>query len=476
MLFSSTVFIFPFLCTFFLVYFLCRGRAARNTVLLAFSLFFYAWGEPLYLLLMLFSIAFNYVMALQIEKASEREGLKCRGAKYLMAGAAAVNLAMLGVYKYTGFVVELFNALPFADIPVPEISLPIGISFYTFQILSYVIDVYRGEVAAQRSIVFLGAYLAAFPQLIAGPIVRYRTVAEELTLRAENVDEIAAGIRRFIVGLSKKVLIANIMAAVCDSLMLCGADELGALGAWLAALSYTLQIYFDFSGYSDMAIGLGLIMGFHYLENFNYPYIAVSVTEFWRRWHISLSTFFRDYVYIPLGGNRVSAPRWVFNMAVVWMLTGLWHGASMNFVLWGVYFGVLLVLEKLVWGRHIAKIPVLRNIYALLIAVYGWVIFRAESLTRIGQLTKAMFGGFGIGGGELPVSVLLLRSGVNTVFVITLLCGIIGSTPLPRLLGRRIASVKAGSIALDVLAFAALLFCALSLASGSYNPFIYFRF
>lgn len=435
-------------------------------LLLLFSLVFYAWGEPLNILLMLFSIGVNYLFALVIGRYR---------ARLFLVLSVVINLGMLGIFKYTGFLIENLNRIPGIRLPGWETALPIGISFYTFQMLSYVIDVYRKETEVQRDIFALGAYLAAFPQLIAGPIVRYSTVADELENRTETMDDLADGMRRFFAGLAKKVLIANTMAKAADSLFALMPEEYGAVGAWIAVFAYTMQIYFDFSGYSDMAIGMGRMMGFHYLENFNYPYIAKSVTDFWRRWHISLSTFFRDYVYIPLGGNRVSKSRWLFNIAVVWMLTGLWHGASWNFILWGVYFGVLLISEKLFWGRRIEKLPFLRHVCTMMLVVFGWVFFRSETLTYAGKMLSAMFGKYGLMPQRLPI--VLQAGGVDLFFIFAAFVSIVLAAPFwPKVLKPALAKNKAGRIAMDISAVAALLLCLLSLAIGSYNPFIYFRF
>ncbi|MBQ3860360.1 MAG: MBOAT family protein, partial [Clostridia bacterium] len=340
MLFSSLIFVCAFFPLFFALYYLLPKRSLRNALLLVFSLIFYAWGRVVYLPLILAASLVGWGGGLAIGRFREqnRPGL----ARASLAVSLVLLLGMLGVFKYAGFFAENFNLLTKLDLPVPEIVLPIGISFYTFQILSYVADVYRGEVKAQKNPGIVMVYLCAFPQLIAGPVVRYKTVEEELTGREVTRDDVYAGLRRFVAGLGKKVLIANVAAAAADGIFGYEASSCGVIAAWVGALAYTVQIYFDFSGYSDMAIGMGRMMGFHYLENFNDPYTATSVTDFWRRWHISMSSFFRDYVYIPLGGNRVSKPRWVFNIAVVWMLTGLWHGAAWTFVLWGVYYGVLL--------------------------------------------------------------------------------------------------------------------------------------
>ncbi|MBQ4353790.1 MAG: MBOAT family protein [Clostridia bacterium] len=465
MLFSSLIFLLLFLPLFFVCYFASKKLKVRNCIIFLFSLFFYAWGEPLYIFLMLFSLVMNYVLALKMYGKNGRS-------KKVLALAAVLNLLLLGIFKYTGFLLGTINALPGVSIPVPVIELPIGISFYTFQILSYVIDVYRGECAPQKNLVSLGAYLCAFPQLIAGPIVRYVTVAQELEERCSSADDIAHGIRRFLLGLSKKVLIANTIAEVTDTLFAADFSQLGMFGIWLAVIGYALQIYYDFSGYSDMAIGLGRIMGFHYLENFNDPYAAVSITDFWRRWHISLSTFFRDYVYIPLGGNRVSRGRWVFNLAVVWILTGLWHGASWNFVLWGVYYGALLILEKLFWGERLGKIPVLNRIYTLFLVLIGWVIFRVETISGIGSALLTMFGANGITG----AAGILTRSGVDLPYAAAMLIGILFALPIEKKIAPVLADNRAMAVITDCVSVLALFLCVVTLEVGAYNPFIYFRF
>ena len=465
MIFSSLPFMVFFLPLFFLVYFAVKKRAARNIALLIFSLVFYSWGEPLYIFLMVFSIAMNYWFAMQISISQKKGG----SGKNLAIAAAAANLLLIAVFKYAGFILGIFGI---AGSPLSNIPLPIGISFYTFQILSYVIDVYRKEVPAQKNIFFLGAYLAGFPQLIAGPIVRYKTIAGELENRKENVPEIAEGLRRFTAGLAKKVFVANNMAAIADAILGYEAAKAGALGMWIAIIAYTLQIYYDFSGYSDMAIGMGRMMGFHYLENFNYPYISKSITEFWSRWHMSLSSFFRDYVYIPLGGNRVSMPRWILNLMVVWFLTGLWHGANWTFILWGVYFGALLILEKLVLQRNFLKIPVVRNIYTIAAFMFGWVIFRAESVGHIGVILSTMFGANGKG------SLLgLASSGALTPLGIAAgAAGIICSVPVSGKIKRFLSERGKLAYAIDVASALAVIYCLASLAQGAYNPFIYFRF
>ena len=353
MVFSQLSFLYFFFPLVIVLYFLIRSRPWRNAVLLVCSLLFYSWGEPRYVLVMVAASLAAWLAGLLIEHFRARPGRK----KLVLAACVVLLLGNLMVFKYLGFLVENVNGLLGLHINIGAITLPIGISFYTFQILSYVIDLYRDKVGVQRNFFYFTLYVSFFPQLIAGPIVRYQTVEEEIRNRRENWDDAVYGTRRFIVGLAKKVLLANNMAKLAELVYTSGAQGLGTSAYWLAAVGYTLQIYFDFSGYSDMAIGLGRIFGFHFLENFNYPYLSRSITEFWRRWHISLSTWFRDYVYIPLGGNRVKKSRWVFNIVVVWALTGLWHGAEWNFVLWGLYYAAFLLLEKFLLGRVLERLP-----------------------------------------------------------------------------------------------------------------------
>ena len=469
MLFSSLVFLFLFLPVFFLSYHAAKKRRTRNALLFLFSLLFYAWGEPVYVLLRLLALGVNYALALLIEACGAGKR------RTALIGACCFDLLLIGIFKYAGFFVRAVNLLPGLDLPVPALPLPLGISFYTFQILSYVVDVYRGDVKAQRDPVTLGAYLCAFPQLIAGPIVRYRDIEAALTDRRETPEDTAAGMRRFIAGLAKKVLIANVMAETVDALWASDPSGYGMAGAWIAALAYAVEIYFDFSGYSDMAIGLGRMMGFRYAENFRYPYAARSVTDFWRRWHISLSSFFRDYVYIPLGGNRVSRAKWVKNIAVVWLLTGLWHGAGWNFVLWGAYYGLLLILEKLVWPG-LEKIPVLNRLYTLCAVLFGWVLFRADGVTGAGAMFAALFGAHGVAGtgGRLPI--LLQGAGFDLVFLLAFAAGCVLSAPVWPAVKDRLESTRSGRLIRDAAALGTLTACILALAVGSYNPFIYFQF
>ncbi|MBQ4290837.1 MAG: MBOAT family protein [Clostridia bacterium] len=490
MVFSSLTFLFAFLPVFFLCYFLLGklfGIRGKNIALFLFSLVFYAWGEPVYVLLMVYSTILDYTCGRMIE-AGEKKG-RPKQKKAFLTVSMIGNLALLAVFKYLTMMIGTANTLFGTLLPVPEIVLPIGISFYTFQTMSYSIDVYRGKVEAQHDFINFGAYVAMFPQLIAGPIVRYEAVAAQLNQRTETLEDFAAGARRFIVGLGKKVLIANTMAQTADALFENPASSLGSLGAWVAILAYTFQIFFDFSGYSDMAIGLGRMMGFHYPENFNYPYIASSVTEFWRRWHITMSSFFRDYIYIPMGGSRVSRPRWILNIFVVWFLTGLWHGASWNFVLWGLYFGFLLVLEKLVFRKWLEKGKILPHVWSLFFIVYGWVIFTQETLGGLWEYTKALFGGYGfLGTAQNNAVILLQRADVNTVFFLMFAAAVLFSMPFSGWLKRKLRLEPAGDqpvpatralvcgILLDTGLILILLLCTVQLVQGSYNPFIYFRF
>jgi len=482
--FSSLTFLFAFLPLFFIVYYTAGrfgGIRGKNIALFIFSLIFYAWGEPIYVLLMIYSTILDYTCGRMIEKG-ELTGNKKLKKAFLIVSLCG-NLGLLCFFKYLGMFVGTFASLTGLAITVPQIALPIGISFYTFQTMSYSIDCYYGKVKAQHDIINFGAYVTMFPQLIAGPVVRYETVEKELNYRVETKEDFAIGARRFIVGLGKKALIANTMAQTCDTLFANDPSSLGALGSWVAILAYTFQIFFDFSGYSDMAIGMGRMMGFHYLENFNYPYIANSVTDFWRRWHISMSTFFRDYVYIPLGGNRVSKPRWIFNIFVVWFTTGLWHGSSWNFVLWGLYFGLLLVLEKEFLLKIVSKNKIFSHIWALFFIVFGWVIFTQETLTGLWEYIKAMFGAYGgTGIGSTNAVTLLQRAEVNTIFVIMFIAAIVFSTPIAKYIKDKLDAKYSGTIPTvygalyDVGLFAILFLCTVQLALGSYNPFIYFRF
>ena len=467
MLFSSIPFLYYCLPCVILLY-LIAPRFLKNTVLLLSSLVFYAWGEPRYVIWMILSISLGYIFGLLIERFREKRGI----AKLFMILSVISSLAVLGYFKYADFFISNINAVTGLSIPLLKITLPVGISFYTFQILSYTVDVYRGDVAAQNNPIDLATYVALFPQLIAGPIVRYSDIAQQLKNRNHSFEKISAGMSRFIIGLSKKILIANMLGELCDVFK--ASNDKSVLFFWLYAIAYTLHIYFDFSGYSDMAIGLGKIFGFDFLENFNYPYISGSVTEFWRRWHMSLGSWFRDYVYIPLGGNRVSQARHLFNIFVVWMLTGMWHGAAWNFIVWGLYFAIILMIEKLFLLKYLKKSKVLNHIYVLLLIIISFVIFDAASMKDAFSYIGAMFGA-----GDYPFIstefVYYLRS-----YGVVLLIGIIGSTPLPKLVTKKIDESRVGGKIMTILAPVALCVllavCTACLVDGSYNPFLYFRF
>lgn len=464
MVFSSASFLIFFLPCLLVLYFLVprRCRYLRNLILLAFSLAFYACGGPKFLLLMLLSIVINYAGGLLAGPAH-----RPRTRRLGMTLAVVLGLALLGWFKYAGFFGEMLHAL-LPVVPVPQVTLPIGISFFTFQGLSYVIDVYRGDAAVQRDPLKLALYIAFFPQLVAGPIVRYTTVAEEIDERHESVSEFSAGAVRFLFGLGKKMLLANAVARIADAAF--AAVMPSVLFAWLGAVAYTFQIYFDFSAYSDMAIGLGRMFGFHFLENFNYPYVARSVTEFWRRWHISLSTWFRDYVYIPLGGNRVSRGKWVRNILVVWGLTGLWHGADWNFLLWGLYYGVLLLIEKLWLGKYLERLPkALRWLLCMVIVCIGWVMF---NLTDFAQMRAALARMFSFTHVALSQS---LAADVSIVPpLLWMLPALVFSTPVCRRV--HLGESYGAEIVRNVVCLALLAVCIVFSVSATFNPFIYFRF
>lgn len=465
MVFSSFTFLFVFLPLVLLTYFVVKKRKYRNIVLLIFSLIFYAWGEPIYVLLMILSIVVNYFIALKIEKLPKKK-------KKFIIIDVIFNLLIIGFFKYGDFIIQNINMIFHTQIEQMQLGLPIGISFYTFQVLSYVIDVYRKTVPAQKNIINLGMYITLFPQLIAGPIVRYETIAEEIDNRKESFNQVKEGISRFIIGLGKKVLIANQMALIADTIYGGDLTSTGTVALWIAAIAYTLQIYFDFSGYSDMAIGLGRIFGFHFLENFNYPYIAKSITDFWRRWHISLSTWFRDYVYIPLGGNRVNKLKWLRNILVVWILTGLWHGASWNFVIWGLYYGILLILEKLFLGKLIEKLPkVLQHVYTLLFVIIGWVIFRIEDFSQIGIILQKMF--VWTNSNVLDNIILNFDIFSSLPFIII---AILGSMPILAKLKEKMNNIVSYNVISRVLTYGVFIISICFLLSATYNPFIYFRF
>ncbi|MBQ6540197.1 MAG: MBOAT family protein [Oscillospiraceae bacterium] len=471
MVFSSLVFLCIFLPVVLILHSAVGNRKVKNGLLLAASLLFYAYGEPVYVLLMLLSALYNYLFALLLSK---------RRSKCVLASAIAVNIGILCVFKYTGFLVSnLNNALGLA-FHVPEIALPIGISFFTFQALSYVIDVYRGEVAVQRNYFKVLLYISLFPQLIAGPIVRYRDIEREIDNRTVTLGDAAVGMRRFIAGLGKKVLIANAMGAAADHFFNGGAANLNIIGAWMGAVAYLMQIYFDFSGYSDMAIGLGRMFGFHFKENFNHPYISSTMQEFWRRWHISLSSWFRDYVYIPLGGNRKGKVRTVINRIIVFFLTGLWHGANWTFVIWGLFHGFFLLLEEAV--PKLKKLPgAILHIYTLLAVTVGFVIFRADTLGDAFVFIGRMFAGFDFSRAAVSHALTAATPWFFTMLAAAVICcgpfekltrRISGLEGKGELTGKE-SIVRTGTF---VLAAMLLMWCVIRLAGAGYNPFIYFRF
>ena len=465
MVFSSPLFLFAFLPLALLGY-VALPRRARLPFLLIANLVFYGWGEPVYLLVMLAVTLVNYGFGLLIARAGSR-----RAARWYLAAAVAVSLGTLGWFKYAGFLAGIWNGVSFLpELPVPRVELPIGISFYTFQAMSYAVDVYRGDAPVQKNPLTFGVYVTLFPQLIAGPIVRYKDVSEQLTGRRADREEFALGIRLFLVGLSKKVLLANQMGLLWDTLRP-GAGTGGVLSAWVGLIAYSFQIYFDFSGYSDMAIGLGHMLGLTFLTNFNYPYISRSVTEFWRRWHISLSSWFKDYVYIPLGGSRAGRARTFRNLLAVWLLTGLWHGASWNFVLWGLYYFLLLALEKLFLLKWLQKLPrALRHAYTLLAVALGWALFYFDG--GAGECLRYISLLFGAGEGILSPDALNVTL---RYLPLLLACGVC-ATPLGSRLWARLEKTRAAGPVALLLGAGALILCTAALVSQSYNPFLYFKF
>ncbi len=462
MVFSSVIFIGVFLPVFLAIYFLSPNVKFKNFVLVVFSLIFYAWGEPVWITALLFSSLIDYVNGLIIGKYPNG-----RKAKAALLSSLILNLGLLGVFKYSGFIVTNINTVFNISLPVPGFNLPLGISFYTFQTLSYTIDVYRGEVKTQKSFMAFLSYVSMFPQLVAGPIVRYIDIEPRINERRITVDSFSAGISRFAVGLGKKVLLANSAGSIVRYLLDGDISRLSALSGWLGIIMFTFQIYFDFSGYSDMAIGMGKMIGFDFKENFNYPYVAKSIGEFWRRWHMSLSTFFRDYVYIPLGGNR---KRYVRNIAVVWFLTGLWHGASWNFVLWGIYFGVLIVLEKFFIVKALKQLPsAFSHLYSLIFIVFGWVLFYFTDLAQMGLFVSKLFD-FGNFYDYTFYSTLM-----SHIFLLPVL--LIACTSLPsRFFGKLSDRYDAFKYLRIVFNAIIIIACVLLLLGQSYNPFLYFRF
>lgn len=475
MVFSSLTFLCVFLPAVLLLYSLVPNLKFRNGLLIVASLVFYAYGEPIYVLLMIFSSVLNYICARLVR--TEKNGKN----KAVLIIAVILNLGMLGVFKYTGFLVGTVNSLFSLSIPMPQIALPVGISFFTFQALSYVIDVYRGDAVAQKNYFNVLLYISFFPQLIAGPIVKYRDIDQQIMNRSQSVEKIARGLRRFVCGLAKKVLIANTMGQTADIIFSSDMSAVSLPVAWLGAIAYLFQIYYDFCGYSDMAIGLGLMFGFEFKENFMYPYGAANIKDFWRRWHISLSTWFKEYLYIPLGGNRKGKARTYLNKMIVFFCTGLWHGASWTFVLWGVYHGLFLLFEGIV--PAVKKLPrVIAHLYTLLVVTVGFVLFRADTIGQGFAMIGKMFAGFRF----TDSSMSLALSQLTPWFIVMLIAAIIGCAPIRPLAdkirmnlygeGELTAKWRVVQIALYAAAFALLFWCMIRLSATSYNPFIYFRF
>lgn len=464
MVFSSLVFMFAYLPITLLAYYLVP-RQGRNIFLFIVNLIFYGWGEPKLVLLMVFNIFFNYTGGWLVDKYRADAKKK----KLFLILTCVLDIGILAVFKYTGMITETLNMLPFFNIPELQISLPIGISFYTFQTMSYVIDVYRDDAPVSKNFINFGTYVALFPQLIAGPIVRYRDVAEQLVNRRETLEMFTKGVKLFMVGLAKKVIIANTMGTLTTNIF-ATTDENGVVGTWVGMIAYTFQIYFDFSGYSDMACGLGNMMGFEFLKNFNYPYIAKSITDFWRRWHISLSTWFKEYVYIPLGGNRKGVKRQILNLLIVWGLTGLWHGAAYNFVLWGLYYGLLLILEKFVLKKYLDRLPsFVQHIYTLFIIIIGWGLFY---FTDVGQLGEFMVDLFNFGNGICGNQAFnLIMSNLPMLIIAA-----VASTPLATTLYTRFEHTRFMWIPETLYCMGVLAVSTASLVNQSYNPFLYFRF
>jgi alginate O-acetyltransferase complex protein AlgI len=484
MVFSTPYFLFFYLPVVLLAYYITPLKW-RNLVLLVFNLIFYGWGEPVYILIMFASIAIDYTHGMLVTRCKSKGN--DRGARMAVASSVIFNLALLFFFKYWDFIAGSLSSVGLKFMPKLGLSLPIGISFYTFQTMSYTIDVYRGDARAQKNIVTFGTFVTLFPQLIAGPIIKYKDLDEQLERRDHSVEKFASGVQRFVVGLAKKVLLANNLGKLWDVYLAASGTEftthgsfwgialntpgvsLTTLGAWLGILAFSLQLYFDFSGYSDMAIGLGRMLGFEFLENFNYPYIAKSATEFWRRWHISLGTWFREYLYIPLGGNRVSRGRLIVNLLVVWAATGIWHGASWNFLIWGLYYFCWLVAEKLVLGKWLNRAPGwLGHIYGLLVVIVGWAIFAVEDFSQLGTYLRAMFG-FGAGLAD-GAALYYLRN-----FLPMLVIGAVAATPLAKNLWGKLPE-KVRQVALPVLMVVGLVLSTAYLVDGTYNPFLYFRF
>lgn len=467
MVFSGILFITRFLPLVLAIYFVVPKKF-RNLVLFLSSILFYAWGEPVYILLMCFTICIDYIFGLIIDRQMSL-GNRTK-AKISLTAAIISNLLLLGFFKYANFTINTVNSITGAGFEIIKIALPIGISFYTFQSLSYVIDVYRGDTKVQKNILDFGTYVVLFPQLIAGPIVRYRTVAEEMKGRVENRADFSKGISRFIIGLGKKVLLANNAGLLWDAVNSLTAGEMSVASFWLGILAFTFQIYFDFSGYSDMAVGMGLMLGFHFEENFNYPYMSRSITEFWRRWHISLSTWFKEYVYIPLGGNRKGIVKQIRNIIIVWLLTGFWHGASWNFVAWGLYYGFILIIEKVFLLKVLEKIPAfVRHVYTMFLVIIGWVLFSFDSFSDGANYIAGMFGG----GYKLINTNFHYLLANNLILLIFL---ILGSTDFPKKIVEKISKIRISKVINIIVLEIILCTCIAYLVADTYNPFLYFRF
>lgn len=468
MVFSSLVFLFAFLPTIIFLYYISKDKY-KNYLLLTASLFFYAWGEPIYIVIMLVSILFNFIFG---KKVDVRNDGKSR--KFWLISSVIFNIGMLGVFKYTGFFIENINGLFKTTITNPGISLPLGISFFTFQAMSYVIDVYRKDAKVQNNLLNLALYISLFPQLVAGPIVRYQTVADQIESREHNLDKFTEGVSRFIIGLSKKVILSNSLGMLADSVFNTPTFDLTITSAWLGIIAYSLQIFFDFSGYSDMAIGLGKMFGFEFLENFNYPYISKSAGEFWRRWHISLGSWFRDYVYIPLGGSRKGKIRTYLNLFIVWFLTGFWHGASWTFIAWGLYFGVLIALEKAFLDNILNKLYApIRHIYLILAVMIGWIFFRANNFLQAFEYIKVLFG---INGNSMYNNLTLTY--LND-YAYIILISILFSVPIIPWVKQRLHRFNNYSIYYiikSIIFMSMFTFIIIKLVNSTYNPFLYFRF
>ena len=461
MVFSSLPFLFFYLPIVLLIYKLAPLKL-RNLLLLVASLFFYGWGEPIYIIIMIASTLIDYTHGMLVERWRDND----KKARMAVASSVFFNLFILVFFKYYDFLASSFNAVTGLSLPLLGIPLPIGISFYTFQTMSYTIDVYRKDAPVQKNIITFGAFVTLFPQLIAGPIIQYKSVAEQLNCRKEDLEKFVSGVKRFCVGAAKKVLLANAIGQLWDLSL--ASDQLTVVGGWLGLIAYAFQIYFDFSGYSDMAIGLGRMFGFDFIENFNYPYISRSVVEFWKRWHISLTDWFRQYVYFPLGGNRVSKFKWIRNILIVWLLTGIWHGAGWNFLLWGLYYAVLMLAERLFLGKILDKLPkMLCHIYTLFVVLMGWALFAVEDMGHLGSYLVTCFGGASFINGE---TVYHLISYLPMLVILA-----VSATPLGKKLWERLGE-RTQSILSPILVLAAMILCTAALVDASYNPFLYFRF